>query len=866
MKLLGLHIENFGKLQDFDLIPQSGLNVLYQKNGWGKSTLAVFIKAMLYGLPASTKRALDENERKKYTPWQGGAFGGSLEFSTEKGRFRVERFFGAKESGDTFALYDLSTNKPSTVYSEHLGEELFGIDADGFERSTYLSQRSLSGHRDNNTITAKLGNLLDDVDDVGNYDAAMAALEKRRKHYVLTGNRGTIAELEQEQLTLQSDLEHARSIENALLTTEKQLAVCTDELNEVRKGAEETRVRLEASGLARERAALLNQKKSMESDLEALRGKYRQTDCFFKGATPTVEEWRSYCELYESLKEAKAQRDVFAVVPEQYADRLRAMRKVFSRGVPTETILSRMSQDADSMHEMRVRAASVREAFANDAPIRRFPDGAPGEHTLNEAKDRLHRALKKQQDAKTRPTDADGKRFSQIPLGIAGAALGVLLVVLSLIPALASLMTVLLIAGAVLAVAGGILIWMGLGKRNAFLQKMDEDAKQREKWRTEAAAELRTVCNFLREYHMPCEDPVQSLTELTLRASQYREAVAHREQMARELESLELRFQTVAERLREGLARYLGELPVKNDYRAELDSLRREVSTYLQLEATEKKRLSDFAAVEARIADLTAQLQVFLVKYDPLGTMSAGDCLQLVGEQRAERSRLAREITQKELALKHFITEKKVTDDIDVSGADDYERLRAEETRLMARMEELQKKSATQRSTIERLSNETDRIPELEARAAQLTFEVREARANSATVANTQKFLEEAKNGLSTRYLDGMQDAFRKYFEILTEGQAPESVMDTSFAVSLREGGKTRTLESFSKGWRDAVDFCIRLSLAGALYQDGEKPFLLLDDPFVNLDDKRLDAAKNMLEKLSKEYQIFYFVCHKERI
>ena len=76
MKLLSLHIENFGTLQDFDLVPSEGLNVLYQKNGWGKSTLAVFIKAMFYGLPSSTNRSLDENERKKYSPWQGGAFGG----------------------------------------------------------------------------------------------------------------------------------------------------------------------------------------------------------------------------------------------------------------------------------------------------------------------------------------------------------------------------------------------------------------------------------------------------------------------------------------------------------------------------------------------------------------------------------------------------------------------------------------------------------------------------------------------------------------------------------------------------------------------------------------------------------------------
>ena len=68
MKLLKLRIENFGVLQDFSLELSDGLNVLHEKNGWGKSTLAVFIKAMFYGLPSTTKRSLDENERKKYTP------------------------------------------------------------------------------------------------------------------------------------------------------------------------------------------------------------------------------------------------------------------------------------------------------------------------------------------------------------------------------------------------------------------------------------------------------------------------------------------------------------------------------------------------------------------------------------------------------------------------------------------------------------------------------------------------------------------------------------------------------------------------------------------------------------------------------
>ena len=94
---------------------------------------------------------------------------------------------------------------------------------------------------------------------------------------------------------------------------------------------------------------------------------------------------------------------------------------------------------------------------------------------------------------------------------------------------------------------------------------------------------------------------------------------------------------------------------------------------------------------------------------------------------------------------------------------------------------------------------------------------------------------------------------------------APESVMDTSFKVKLRESGKTQHPESLSQGWRDAVQFCVRLSLADALYVEGEKPPIILDDPFVNLDERRLEAAKRLLVSLSQKYQILYLVCHAER-
>ncbi len=194
MKLISCQIVNFGCLSDFSLSFDDGLNILHAQNGRGKSTFAAFLKAMLYGLPSNRRAGLD-NERRRYTPWQGGAFGGSLCFEAEKTEYRLERFFGAKEKDDRFALYHLATGNPSTRYTEAIGEELFGVDADGFERSLYISQTLPFLPPDNNSIRARLGALLDASDDLGKFEKADELLDDARRHYRAQGERGLIPEL-----------------------------------------------------------------------------------------------------------------------------------------------------------------------------------------------------------------------------------------------------------------------------------------------------------------------------------------------------------------------------------------------------------------------------------------------------------------------------------------------------------------------------------------------------------------------------------------------------------------------------------------------------------------------------------------------
>ena len=78
MYLRKCYIENFGKLHQFEYEFSEGLNIINELNGWGKTTFATFIKAMFFGFDNSNKKAISENERKKYYPWQGGKFGGNM--------------------------------------------------------------------------------------------------------------------------------------------------------------------------------------------------------------------------------------------------------------------------------------------------------------------------------------------------------------------------------------------------------------------------------------------------------------------------------------------------------------------------------------------------------------------------------------------------------------------------------------------------------------------------------------------------------------------------------------------------------------------------------------------------------------------
>jgi hypothetical protein len=89
-------------------------------------------------------------------------------------------------------------------------------------------------------------------------------------------------------------------------------------------------------------------------------------------------------------------------------------------------------------------------------------------------------------------------------------------------------------------------------------------------------------------------------------------------------------------------------------------------------------------------------------------------------------------------------------------------------------------------------------------------------------------------------------------------------MVDANIEVKLKEQGELRETKWLSAGYQDLVGICMRFALVDAMYPE-EKPFLILDDPFVNLDEEKMERGNELLNQISKVYQILYFTCNASR-
>ena len=234
-----IHVRSFGTLTDFDAAPSRGLNVISGPNESGKTSIAMFIKFMLYGMPAT--RGPAAVERRKYVNWKTGEASGVLVVITDSGEeYRIERTLADVSRGGkgTFKETVTLVREPGGVpvnFTGSVGEYLLGVPESVFVNTAFVRQTT-GVKPETEPLSRSVENMVTAADDRVNVKKALEELDRARVallHKNKTG--GMIKELEEERYDLREKVEQDKSnseqtvrVEASLDEIRKKLAVAEE--------------------------------------------------------------------------------------------------------------------------------------------------------------------------------------------------------------------------------------------------------------------------------------------------------------------------------------------------------------------------------------------------------------------------------------------------------------------------------------------------------------------------------------------------------------------------------------------------------------------------------------------------------------
>ncbi|HHW25103.1 MAG TPA: AAA family ATPase [Clostridiales bacterium] len=307
MQIESIHIVSFGGLRNFTLELSSGLSVIEGPNESGKSTIAAFIKFMLYGFSSKDERAL-------HTSWDGEAAEGSMVIIHNNSRYRIGR--RCAEGRDEWQIIDCATNM-QCYKGRQPGEVFLGVDSDVFEHTAYVSQIG-GGRVDGEVVAEAIGNILFSADETTNVQRALKRLEEERVRLWHKNKRGgLIYELECQRDELLERRRAASSDYAAIVTKEGQLADLKAKIKEnaekIEKlskiiGAYETKRRME------KRAAI----DKLYSRIEEIEARQRELEEKYKSEGGFLPDEEYLAEL-ENAKKALENVDIRISEVEKHA-------------------------------------------------------------------------------------------------------------------------------------------------------------------------------------------------------------------------------------------------------------------------------------------------------------------------------------------------------------------------------------------------------------------------------------------------------------------------------------------------------------------------------------------------------------------
>jgi uncharacterized protein YhaN len=773
-----------------------GMHVINEPNAWGKSTLAAFIKVMFYGFDSKKEAGAFDKERNIYRPWQGGVYGGELEFEAEGQSYRISRTFGRSEKADEFHLYDCVTNLECNDFSENIGEELFDLDAASFKRSIYIAQNDCTSQT-TDAINAKLGNLVENTNDINNYESAQEYLKNLANQ--LSPNRvtGSIKKRRNQISAVEQELHSYEAAEQAIteLRQKQQLALFNKEslMRQRDSYAEQLK---EASEESRKKELRKNYLGLCEEQQNKLSALLPYTDIFPMG----VPEEADFAAAIADAR--RLEEDQTTLLHMDFNDEERdayvKLQIKFRKSVPKDEQIDRQLAQLKKIPDIRDERMQV-------------------EMQLSEKE---HESLLiKSPDVESTP----GLSFRAVLgallviIGAAGEVFGIFhLKTLSYALAIT-------LGSSFVFILGILFLVLGFRRRAVELEKFEHDRRDWEekqrKWKAEVA------------------------------------------KLQREEKNKNSRIQGINRDAEDFLRQYLI-YTEESEYTVCLHDLKNQAHEYLRY-CEKNRRYEAFKAMvqqeKSELLDYGNRIgQTFGDDItDTLTQLSTEAAKYRMAKENADAAQARVQAFENANDMAYILRETHLPFTL--------EELNEKIKRLDDEIEEVRGGIEQYSRQLEDLEEQLDLRDEKEQELTDLIDLSKKEQQIYDTVTVTQDYLQKAREQFTARYMAPISNAFRKYYGILVGADEEDNwQIDANISFRMKEQGELRETKWLSSGYQDLIGVCMRLALADAMYQE-EKPFLILDDPFVNLDEEKTKHGMRLLEAVSAEYQVLYFTCHSSR-
>lgn len=320
MKILSCHINNFGTLTNYRYEFNEGINTFCNENGKGKTTLANFIKAMLYGLPTKRDNQKDFSDREHYYPFNGGVFGGSLTIEKDNKIYIIEREFDKKSTNkDTLNIYDEKRNKLDLNIINSLGEYFFEIDEESFKRTAFIYANDITVSN-TDSISKKLNNLIDNTAEKVPFEKLMKNIDNYCKSLLRKnskGKKGSI-DLKRDQIyQLNSDIQKLEIVK-------KELSEKYAKRQELEKAIEELKRQKQNIDNQKQKQAYIEKYKESSEEIKIMQEEVNKIDKKYPNGILTKEDLINLKSLSENeqrlsfeLKQNKNELDEIKIIDDK---------------------------------------------------------------------------------------------------------------------------------------------------------------------------------------------------------------------------------------------------------------------------------------------------------------------------------------------------------------------------------------------------------------------------------------------------------------------------------------------------------------------------------------------------------------------